>query len=141
MTALLTAQGEKHGLINELPNNVPFDDFKKMKPEAREKVLKEKKEDSRKVKARYINYVGFNERLTKPYCRYAGDPLQIWHFIPNHVYEVPLGLVNEVNDPAKTIPKREGLQSVGGEAVNANGEPLGRDMRGDRIHEFVSVAF
>lgn len=141
MTALFTAQGEPHGLINELPNNVPFNDFRDMKPDVREKCIKEKKEDSRKVKARYINYQGLNERLVKPYCKYAGDPLQIWNFIPNHVYEVPLGLVNEVNDPNKTMPKREGLTQVGGVDVQKSGEPLGRDVRGERIHEFVSIAF
>ena len=98
MTQLLmaTAGGEQHGLINTLTNSVPFDEFKNFKPEYKKKMEAEKKEDARLVKAEYLNSRGRHERLTKPYCKYAGDPIQIWHFIPGKIYEVPLGLVKEV---------------------------------------------
>lgn len=137
---LATASGEQHGLINTLTNSVPFDDFKNMKPEHKKELERQKKEDSRLVKAEYMNSRGRHERLTKPYCKYAGDPIQIWHFIPGKVYEVPLGLVKEVNDQNKIMKKRSGLVSVDGNEVNA-GAPLDNDVDGDWVHKFVAAGF
>lgn len=137
---LATASGEQHGLINTLTNSVPFDDFKQMKPEHKKELERQKKEDARLVKAEYMNSRGRHERLTKPYCKYAGDPIQIWHFIPGKVYEVPLGLVKEVNDQNKVMKKRAGLVSVDGNEVNA-GAPLDNDVDGDWVHKFVAAGF
>lgn len=138
---LSTASGELHGLINTLTNSVPFDEFKNMKPEHKKEMERQKKDDAKIVKAEYMNSRGRHERLTKPYCRYAGDPIQIWHFIPGKVYEVPLGLVNEVNDKNKHIPKRSGLVSVDGQAVNKDESPLSKDEEGSWLHKFVAVGF
>lgn len=138
---LATASGEAHGLINTLTNSVPFDDFKNMKPEHQKELQKQKKDDARLVKAEYMNSRGRHERLTKPYCKYAGDPIQIWNFIPGKVYDVPLGLVNEVNDKNKIMKKREGLVSVDGAPVTASEAPLGRDEEGDWLHKFFAVGF
>lgn len=137
---MATAGGEVHGLINTLTNSVPFDDFKNMKPEHKKELERQKKEDSKLVKVEYMNSRGKHERLTKPYCKYAGEPIQIWHFIPGKVYEVPLGLVNEVNDASKHIPKRSGLVSVDGENVNKDESPLDKDQEGDWLHRFVNAA-
>lgn len=136
-----TAGGELHGLINTLTNSVPFDDFKHMKPEHKKEVERKKKEDSRIVKAEYMNSRGYHERLTKPYCRYAGDPIQIWHFIPGKVYDVPMGLIEEVNDQNRVMKKREGLVSVDGNEVQASGAPLKSDQDGSWLHKFVPAAF
>lgn len=142
MTLMLaTASGEAHGLINTLTNSVAFDDFKHMKPEVKKGLEKQKKEDSRIVKAEYMNSRGQQERLTKPYCKYAGDPIQIWHFIPGRVYDVPLGLVNEVNDQNKIMPKRAGLVSEDGVDVQKSGSPLEQEQSGNWLHKFVSVGF
>jgi len=138
---LATAGGEMHGMINTLTNSVPFDDFKNMKPEHKKELEKQKKEDSRLVKAEYMNSRGRHERLTKPYCKYAGDPIQIWHFIPGHVYEVPLGLVKEVNDKNKIMKKRSGLVSIDGNAVTKDENPLSDDQEGDWLHRFSAVGF
>ncbi|HXQ33862.1 MAG TPA: hypothetical protein VN843_07615 [Anaerolineales bacterium] len=137
---MATAGGEIHGLINTLTNSVPFDDFKNMKPENKKELERQKKEDSRLVKAEYMNSRGRHERLTKPYCRYAGDPIQIWHFIPGKVYEIPLGLVNEVNDKNKIMKRREGLVSLDGNDVKG-GAPIQADEEGEWLHKFVSVGF
>lgn len=134
-----TASGEQHGLINTLTNSVVFDDFKYMAPHIKTQIEKEKKEDARIVKVEYMNSRGRHERLTKPYCKYAGDPIQIWHFIPGKTYEIPLGLVKEVN--ASIMPKRSGLVEVDGEKVNKDGSPLDKDQEGEWIHKFVAVGF
>lgn len=136
-----TASGELHGLINTLTNSVPFDEFKHMKPEHKKEMERLKKEDSKLVKAEYMNSRGRHERLTKPYCKYAGDPIQIWHFIPGKTYEVPLGLVKEVNDSMKHIPRRSGLVSIDGEAVKKDESPLEKDQEGEWLHKFVSSGF
>ena len=138
---MATASGEQHGLINTLTNSVTFNDFKNLKPEHKKKVEMEKKEDSRIVKAEYLNSRGKHERLTKPYCKYAGDPIQIWHFIPGKVYDVPLGLVNEVNDKNKIMKKRSGLVSVDGDAVRKDESPLDKDEDGDWLHKFTPCGF
>lgn len=138
---LVTAGGEMHGLINTLSNCVPFDDFKSMKPEHKKQLEVEKKQDDRVVKAEYMNSRGRHERLTKPYCKYAGDPLQIWHFIPGKVYDVPLGLVKEVNDKNKILKKRAGLVSEDGVEVQKSGAPIEEDQEGEWLHKFVSSGF
>lgn len=138
---MVTASGEQHGLINTLTNSVPFDDFKHMTPANKAKVEKEKKEDARIVKVEYLNSRGKHERLTKVYCRYSGDPIQIWHFIPGKAYEVPLGLVNEINDKNKIMKKLSGLVSVDGEPVNKDNSPLDKDQDGDWLHKFAAAGF
>lgn len=143
MTSLLmsTASGELHGLINTLTNSVPFDDFKSMKPEHKKEMERQRKEDSKIVKAEYMNSRGRHERLTKPYCRYAGDPIQIWHLIPGKKYDLPMGLINEVNDAKKHIPKRSGLVSIDGNPLRKDESPLDRDEEGEWLHKLVPCAF
>ncbi len=135
---MCTATGEEHGLMGTLPNSVPFEDFKQMTAENKAKCKKDMKEDGRLVKARYINHQGQNERLEKPYCRWPGEPIQLWKLIPNHEYTLPMGLVKEVND--SRMPVRSGLQSVDGMDVQKNGAPLEKD-RFDRVHELVPTKF
>lgn len=130
---MVTETGEQHGLINTVANSVKDDGFKHMQPEWRAKAEKMKKEDSKRVKARYLNHRGTHERLSRPYCRYAGDPIQMWHFIPGQVYEVPLGLVNETNSNPG-LPRRS-------EVLDNNGQPTKRDGAPEKIHEFVPISF
>ncbi len=120
---------------------VPFDEFKNMKPEHKKEMERQKKEDSKLVKAEYMNARGKHERLTKPYCKYSGDPIQIWHFIPGKTYEVPMGLINEVNDSTKRLPRRSGLVSIDGEALRKDEAPLDKDEEGEWLHRFVASGF
>ena len=136
---MCTATGEQHGLINTLSNSVPFDDFKNMAPHIKAKAEKEKKEDSRMVKVEYMNMRGRHERLTKPYCRWSGEPILVYHLIPGKQYEVPYGLVKEVNE--KKMPVRSGLVSVNGESVNKDESPLDRDQEGEQIHRLIPIGF
>ncbi len=136
---MVTANGEEHGLVNTLNNSVPFDDFKNMKPEHAEECRKHKKNDARLVKVKYMNSRGRHERLTKPYCRWAGDPIQQWHLIPGHIYEVPYGFVQEVNGIKN--PVRSGLVEVDGEKFTKDGSPLERDIQGEQLHTLVPAEF
>ena len=129
-----TQSGEEHGLSNVVGNSVQDDGMKRFSEKDRPKMESLKKEECRIVKARYMNHRGPNERLEKPYCRWAGEPIQMWRFIPGQVYDVPKGLVDEVNDPNKVLKQRS-------EILDKNGQPTTKEGAGMRIHEFVPVGF
>jgi hypothetical protein len=134
-----TASGELHGLVNTLTNSVENNDFKYMAPHIKAQLEEEKKEDARIVEVELISKGPRTERLEKPYCRYAGDPIQMYKLIPGYKYKLPLGFVKEVNkDPP---PKRSGLMEVDGEKVTKDGAPLPRDMEGDWLWKLISVKF
>lgn len=130
---LLTETGEKHGLINQVGNSVQNDGFQHMKPETKAKAEKLKKENARIVKARYINHRGPTERLDKTYCAGGGEPIQTWHCVPGHVYEMPYGLIKEVNE-SPGLPRRS-------EVVDSSGRPTTKDGPTERIHELVPISF
>lgn len=137
--AMATNSGELHGLINTLGNSVAFDDFKNMDPKTKTKCEKEKKDDCRMVKVRYINMRGKHERLQKPYCRWSGEPIRLYNLIPGYVYEVPYGMVKEVN--GKKEIKRSGLLSQDGQPLKKDESPLEADQYGDSVHQLVPVDF
>ena len=134
-----TQSGEAHGLINILTNSVENNDFKHMKPDVKTNLEKEKKEDSRIVKAEYLNSKGKHERLDKPYCRYAGDPIQIWHLIPGRVYELPMGFIKEVN--GNKMQKRSGLLEVDGVNATQSGAPLDKDRIKNWEHRLIPCKY
>lgn len=129
----VTAWGEEHGLINRYANSVQGDGFTHMTPENKAKAEKKKKHDAEIVKAKYLNRDGSKERLTKPYNLGAGEPIEIWHFIPGHVYHVPRGLIDEVNSKRPII--RQGRCDENGE------NPTDKDQFDDPLHQFVSTQF
>jgi len=135
---MATKTGELHGLLQTLPNSVPFDDFKKCEPETRTRLKKELENRKKIVKGRYINRENENERLEKAYCAGSGEPIQLWKLIPDYTYELPLGFVDEVN--ASGMPIRADLLSVDGKSINDDESPLNRD-KPRRIHEIVPVGF
>lgn len=128
----VTASGEEHGLIKTLANSVPAHNFEKFSAEMKTKLEKQKKHENSVVKARYINHRGMHERLTKPYMRWAGDPIQMWHLIPGEVYDLPMGFVEEVN--AAKLAKRS-------EVLDANGMPTKKEGQAITIHELVPISF
>lgn len=133
MIKLATATGEEHGLINVLPNSCKDNGFEGMTPENRAKCQKLRKEDAKKVKARYINHRGMHERLSRPYCRWAGDAIELWHLIPGHTYELPMGFVNEVNESLGLANRGEQLQEDG---------TISKDrITYEKLHELVPISF
>ncbi len=129
---MATENGETHGLINTLPNSVTDDGFKDMSPEMKSKCEKQKKEDNRMVKARYINHRGNHERLTKPYMRWAGDVIKIYHLIPGKTYDLPKGFVDEVNNNPGLAKRGERVE---------NDQVIMRDGTPEKLHELVPISF
>ena len=129
---MVTENGEQHGLINTLPNSCKDTGFEDMTPETKAKCEKLRKDESRMVKARYINHRGMHERLSKPYMRYAGDAIKMYHLIPGNVYELPYGFIKEINESP-------GLKQRGEKMVN--GEYISKDQAPIRIHELVPISF
>ncbi len=137
--AMVTQSGELHGLINTIGNSVAFDDFKHMDAKTKATCEKKKKDESKMVKARYLNKNGRHERLQKPYCHWSGEPIRMYSLIPGHVYELPKGFIDEVNG-YKPI-QRSGLLSVDGEPMKKDESPLDKDQYADPIHMLVPVDF
>lgn len=138
---LATASGEVHGLINSFPNQVKDTGFEEYESKHKEELKKKKIHDSKIVKAEYVNAKGGHERLEMHYCKYPGDSIQTWKFIPGFIYEIPLGLVEEVNGSHKRLKKRAGLLSVDGKSVSRNDAPLEKDEEGDWLHKFVPISW
>lgn len=130
----VTATGEQHGLINVLANSVPDTGFAHMKPEHKAEMEKRKKEDNKLVEARYINRETMATKLEKPYCKYPGDPIQMWKLLPGHSYKLPKGFIDEVNNPPFKRVTRAGRMSE-------DGSILGKDRLEQPIHELVPVHF
>lgn len=130
---LVTAAGEQHGLIKKYANSVQSDGFQHMTPETKAEAQKKKKRDAEKVKARYLNSRGKQERLTMPYCAGGGEPIEMWHFIPGQTYDLPRGLVETVNSKRPII--REGRCDADGN------NPTTKDELDEPLHQFVAAAF
>lgn len=132
LVTMVTESGEEHGLINVLPNSVKDNEFKHMTAENKTKMDKLRKEENKMVKARYINHRGMHERLSKPYMRWAGDPIKMYHLIPNYTYDLPKGFVDEVNG-ARGMERRSD-EVVEGKVRQKDASPL-------KIHELVPISF
>lgn len=131
LVVMVTQQGEEHGLLSKIANSVkPEDAYKNMSPEQRAEMEKKRKEDNKLVKARFVHRREENGKLEKPYVKHAGDPIQIWKFINGYEYEVPRGLVEEVN--SYKLPKRSKEESDIKKV---------KDVGSDTIFEFVPVSW
>lgn len=122
----------KHGCVNVLASSVKDTDLSNLPEKKREEAKKLRKEDQTIVKARYLNSKG--EELNKPYLRWAGENITQWRFLHDHVYEVPRGLVKEVNDETQALPVRS-------ELLDASGTPTTKEGAGIKEHQFVPVGF
>lgn len=129
---MTTMSGEQHGLMKVVGNSVVDSDFKRFKEKDRPKMESLRKEQSRMVKATYINTEGSHERLELTYCLWDGDPLLSYKFIPEQEYEIPKGLVDQVNN--KKIQKRSDL-------LDKSGKPLMKDEMATTVHRFVPTGF
>lgn len=135
----MTAWGEEHGLINQLPNAVPDTQYKNADPKIKDSLLKRDKDDQKVVKARYVNYEEKEKgRNTVNYIR-PGKPIQVWKFIHGYEYTLPMGVVREFNKREQAA-QRSGLVSVDGNDVSRNGAPLEKD-RFMKIDELIPVSF
>lgn len=127
-----TASGEEHGLFKVVANSVPDSEGKRFKEKDRVAMKKMRDEESRMVKVQYINTKGPQERLERPYMKWDGDPILSYKFIPDHEYEIPKGLVDEVNN--KKYTKRSDL-------LGKDGKPLMIDQVVTSEHRFVPCGF
>ena len=129
----IAASGLEHGLINTIGNSVPDKGFALFSEKDRSSMDKKKKDSEKIVKARYLNSRGVNERLERPYMEYEGQPITMWRFLHNHVYELPKGLVDDVNKQM-ALPQRS-------EILDASGQPTKVNGPGEKLHLFVPVDF
>lgn len=125
--------GDTHGLINTLANSVPSKDFANFKEKDREQMKKLKAREEKMVKVRYVNSRGGSEQLCKAYMRWQGENIKIFRLIHNNIYEIPQGLVDEINgNPG--IPQRSDL-------LDAKGVPMLKDSGYEKIHSVYPAEF
>jgi len=129
---IVEENGEEHGLINSIANSVKDNGFKHMTPENKAKAQKQKKEDEKLVKARYINHRERNGVLEVPYCKWAGEPIRFYKLLNGYEYDVPKGLVDQVNEAV--LPQRS-------EVLDRNGVPTKKDSAPLRVHELLPTRF
>lgn len=129
---MVTESGEQHGLINELPNSVKDHKYEGMEPKIKAEIEKRRKEDSKMVKARYINHRGMHERCDLQYMKYPGDTIKLYHLIPGYTYDLPMGAVKQVNESPGLAQRSD---RVDGEKVYA------KDQAPLRLHELVPISF
>ena len=116
---LVTATGVLHGMIGELANDCKESDMDKLNPKIKADCKKEREEDAKVIKGRYINHKDKTFPLNKAYCKWPGEPIQKWHLISGHVYDLPMGFVKEVNasgliERSKEDTDRSNMQQVTG---------------------------
>jgi len=128
----VTATGEEHGCLKVVANSEQTDGFKNMKPETKAKAEKMKKEEAKIVKGRYINHMERNGKLEMPYSRWGGEPISMWRFLNGFEYDVPMGLINQVN--GTYFNKRS-------ERVDPNTKQVTNKDSRIKQHEFVAVGF
>lgn len=127
--------GEEHGMLGTLPNSDHESNFKNLKPKIKEQCKSQREEDAKVVKARYLHRKDqTNGQLHKCYCAWGGQEMQQWRFLSGEEYEVPKGLVNEVNDKIHRETRLSGV-------LDANEKPIPSDMPGELIHEFLPCGF
>lgn len=122
---LVTALGEEHGLIRKLANSVKES---KGTPERKSEIEKQRKDDARIVRARYNNRKNqISGKFEKAYVRHPGDPIQVWKFLTGYEYDIPMGLINEVNSSGRPIRDKDEKPNEGAK------DPRGLDIE----HEFI----
>ena len=131
-TPLKTASGEEHGLMKVVSNSVPDSEGKRFKEKDRASMKKLRDEESKMVKAVYINTKGSKYPYEMSYCNWDGDPILSYKFLPDQEYEIPKGLADKVN--SKKIQKRSGLLDKGGKELMSDTQELGE-------HRFVPTGF
>lgn len=126
------ANGEEHGLIKVTANSVPDNEFKRFKEKDRPTMQSLYKDDSRMVTVTYVNRISRDKRYERPYCRWDGDPVLQYRFIPEQTYTVPYGLVKEVNE--FKLKKRSDLLDPN------TGKTALIDSDTESEHKFISAA-
>lgn len=129
----VTSSGLEHGLINTIGNSVQDNDFKHFDEKTKADLKKQKKEDEKIVKARYVNSRGKGERYEAPYAKYPGQPITMWRLIHDHVYDLPKGLVEEINAMPSLIQRSE--------ILDTSGKPTVKDGSGEKLHQCYPVSF
>lgn len=127
-----TFSGEEHGLVKVLANSVPFNNYQRFKEKDRPTMEKLHKDQAKMVKCQYINKRGKDERREASYCAWDGDPILSYRFIPEYEYEIPRGLIDQINSMRRK--RRSDL-------LDKNGKPLLKDEEEAGDDLFVPVNF
>lgn len=131
MTASIIPQQveKKYGLIREVACTSNGEkNLKNMTVEGKKKYLDLMKADMALVKARFRNNWPQGSDLEVTYKKYPVEGIQTWRFKHGETYEVPLGLVNDINERCKITLHKTGKD---GKAITMT----------EQQQEFIPVTF
>jgi hypothetical protein len=134
-----TASGVVHGLVNRVANSIQTDGFEHMKPDMKAKCIKEKAENAKIVKARYVNKDP-GSILEMPYTLGGGEPIDSWVFLDQEVYDVPKGLVKQVNGTQWVQRNKDDSTEEVGKGTSSFKDSGEKIIGRIRQHQFFPVA-
>lgn len=133
MTRLVDRNGHEHGLMNTLINQVSkAEAYKKVDAKRKEELEARVKKNSVMKKVRYIHLKNQeNGNRCTDYYAGPGEPIRVYKFLHDNVYDVPQGLIDKVNSEQSKLPARA-------ESLDDSGRPRTKDGFATRIDMFVS---
>lgn len=107
----------KYGLVREIMSSSNGEkNLANMSDETKKKYMTLLKEDTKQVKARFVNSQPKGADHMMIYKKYACEPVQTWNFKHNETYIVPYGLVKHVNENCikqhNTLDPRDGKTAI-----------------------------
>lgn len=126
MEQMVTAGGEKHGMMRTLPNSNPPNKYGHLQDPHKTEMQKRHKKAMELVDVEYINLTNQeNGRFEASYgASFPGEPIRMFKCISGHRYVIPRGLMEQVNEELG-YHKRSGLIDTDGkELVNDSAKKI-----------------
>ena len=127
-----TATGVEHGLLSSLVNNISkADAWKNLDEKKKAEMAKKVEKDKKWIKVRYINVKNQDGgQLATDFTAGPGEPIYIFKFLNDMIYEIPAGLFDKWMGEDKKLPVRA-------DSLDANGQPRANDGVSKRVHIFI----
>lgn len=130
MISLVDRNGQPHGLVTTLINQVSKTEaYKKLDTKRKEELESKIKRDSALRKVRYIHLKNQESgHRCADYYAGAGEPIYVFKFLHDNVYSVPQGLIDKVNGDQSKLPQRADGLDESGKPRLADGSAIRVDM-------------
>lgn len=127
-----TVTGIEHGLISQLVNNISKTDaFKNVEEKRKADLLKKIERDKKWIKVRYINVKNQESgQLATDFTAGPGEPIYVFKFLNDEIYEIPFGLFEKWMGEDKKLPVRS-------DSLDESGKPRSKDGYSKRVHIFI----
>lgn len=118
----------KYGLIKEVPSHTKERSLEKMPATKREAYEKKMKNDQKVVRAQFYCFEPKGGEIEMHYAKYPGEPIRFYRFKDGDIYDVPMGLVNHINNNCKLMARSD--------LVDKNGAPIPASGKAKQLYQF-----